>query len=31
MQIGLGKGITSINFGFTRSNVKVTRVTFVKD
>ena len=30
LQIGLGKDMTPIDFEFTRSNVKVTVVTFVK-
>jgi len=30
MQIGLGKEKNPIDFGFTRSKVKVTRITFVK-
>jgi len=30
MLIGLGKDMTPIDFGFTRSNVKVTWVTFIK-
>jgi len=30
MLIGLGKDMTSINFEFSRSKVKVTKVNFVK-
>ena len=30
MQIGLGEDKNPIDFGFTRSKVNVTRVTFVK-